>query len=434
MRRSLVVLGLLAVGAQSIAAGGRRCAASAAEGSDRSSSAVEFHGFLMGAVGARTTGKTTERGGTGEFVIGEERLRVEIGGGSRQGEARFLVKADALHDALTRESDLDVREAYVAATGGPLGLQLGREVVTWGVGDLFFISDVFPKDWESFFAGRPMEYLKLGVDGLRVHATSGRTDAQVLIIPFFAPDALPSPERFVLATGIPAGVELREGTVRQRVRDAELAARVSRRVAGFDVSLHGYRGYWRTPAVRLEDSLSAPVATRFYPRLSVFSVAAQRGVPAGVLSLEAGYYDSRSDRSGGDAAVANSQWRLLAGFQRQMWSDLTMGVQAYGERLQEYDAYRASLGPGPKPADELRLVGSARLTQFLAYNTWRLSLFAAYSPTDEDGFAQAEISHKLTDELSVAAVANLFSSRSRETFFGQLDGNDNVSLVGRYDF
>jgi hypothetical protein len=41
-------------------------------------------------------------------------------------------------------------------------------IITWGVGDLLFINDVFPKDWESFFSGRPPEYLKLGVDGALV--------------------------------------------------------------------------------------------------------------------------------------------------------------------------------------------------------------------------------------------------------------------------
>ncbi|MBI2840173.1 MAG: hypothetical protein HYX75_17795 [Acidobacteria bacterium] len=54
-----------------------------------------------------------------------------------------------------------------------------------GVGDLLFINDVFPKDWVSFFAGRPMEYLKVGVDGVRLRYTGSHVNGEILALPFF---------------------------------------------------------------------------------------------------------------------------------------------------------------------------------------------------------------------------------------------------------
>ena len=43
----------------------------------------------------------------------------------------------------------------------------------------------------------------------------------------------------------------------------------------------------------------------------------------------------------------------------------------------------------------------------------------AYSPTDEEGFVQPEISHRLSDKLNVALGANIFAAAHETTFFGQ---------------
>jgi hypothetical protein len=77
---------------------------------------------------------------------------------------------------------------------------------------------------------------------------------------------------------------------------------------------------------------------------------------------------------------------------------------------------------------------SARLTQLLRYQTWTLSVFAAYSPTDQDYFIQPEAAYKVTDKFSISGGANLFGGESHTTFFGQFDGSNNVFLNLRYDF
>src|SRR3989338_3350392 len=143
----------------------------------------KLHGFVLGAVSGRVTGARPPGGN--DFVLGEERLRFVLKG-----------KGDAFHDAGANKIHGDLREAYAGYAKGPADLRFGRQIVTWGVGDLFYINDVFPKDWESFFSGRPMEYLKLGVDGFRAQFFSKVLNADILVVPFFTPDNLPSSERF----------------------------------------------------------------------------------------------------------------------------------------------------------------------------------------------------------------------------------------------
>ena len=395
---------------------------------------VEIHGFLLGDTAIRTTGERPLKGEGGDFVLGEGRLRLDISGATGSGQSYFLVKGDLFHDAIAKEFKADLREGYVGYTTGPLDLRLGRQIITWGVGDLFFVNDVFPKDWESFFSGRPMEYLKPGIDGVRVRHSGRSLNVEFVAIPFFTPDNLPSASRFFFFDPFAAVPDQREEKPASRLANTEVALRVYRSLAGFDVSVYAYRGYWRTPGVRPDAQNSPASATRFYPQLSSYGASGQRGVLGGVLSLETGYYDSRQDRRGNDPAVPNSQWRFLAGYQRELAQDFTAGVQAYTELMEKHDAYRDSLPAGILRQDRIREVISTRLTKLLKYQTWTLSLFAAYSPADKDYFLQPEVSHKVIDSLNLSLGANVFGGKSEATFFGQFRKSDNVFFRVRFDF
>jgi hypothetical protein len=402
--------------------------------SETAASPIALHGCLLGIVSGRTTGEQPPGGDSGDFVLGEERVRFDLSGTTKSGAGIALVKLDLFHDAIDNSVDVDLREAYAGYTKGPLDVQLGRQIITWGVGDLFFIDDVFPKDWNSFFSGRPAEYLKLGVDAVRARYSADMMNGEFVVIPFFfTPDTLPSPERFIFFDPFAAVPNRREVLPASRLSNTELALRLYRQVWDFDVSLYAYRGFWRDPSARVDNPVSPATVTRFFPPLSVYGASAQRGLFAGVLSLEGGYYDSRQDRSGDDQTIPNSQWRLLAGYQRELWEDFVAGVQGYAEIMASYGAYRHALPAGMPPQDEFRGVGSIRLTQLLDYQTWRLSVFAAYSPTDADYFLQPEASYKLTDQLSVALGANIFAGQRPTTFFGQFERDDNVYARVRFD-
>jgi len=395
---------------------------------------VKVHGFVIGNLAVRSTGEKPPNGEGGAFVLGEERLRLDISGASNTGKVSFLVKGDVFHDAVAHRANGDLREGYVGYHTGPVDVRVGRQILTWGVGDLFFINDVFPKDWESFFSGRPMEYLKRGIDVFRAQYSSGALNVDLVATPFFRSDALPSPKRFFLHNpfpGLPSQGEVRPPA---RAENMEVAFRLYRSVSGFDVSLCGYRGFWRTPGIRASSDNGTPQAIRFYPRLAVLGASAQRNWLQGVISLEAGHYDSRDDRSGADPSTPNSQWRVLAGYQRQLGRELTANFQVYAEFMNRHEAYRRSLPPGSPLQDRVRGVFSVRLTQFLSYQSWKLSAFLAHSPTDNDYFLQPEISHRLTDRLSATLGANIFGGRRDTTFFGQMQKDNNVYLSARFDF
>lgn len=172
----------------------------------------------------------------------------------------------------------------------------------------------------------------------------------------------------------------------------------------------------------------------FFPKLSVYGASAQGRALDGVLSLEAGYYDSREDRSGTNPLIPNSQTRFLIGYQRQMWEDFTLGLQYYVEYMNDYSAYVSNQPSGFPKDRKYHDLTSVRLTQFLIHQTMRLSFFAFYSPSVGDYLLNPEIKYNFTDHIWSAIGANIFGGGKPWTQFGQLSKDDNVYLQVRYEF
>ncbi len=400
----------------------------------RSGVNVDINGFFLGNFAGRLTGQRPDGDESSGFLLAEERLRLDVSAWPEIMEASARVKGDFFHDAVSGEFDIDLREAYLDYSTGDFDFRLGRQIATWGVGDLIFINDVFPKDWESFFSGRPLEYLKIGVDGFRLRYSSNIINAVLFVIPFFEPDHLPTAARFSFFdpfVRVPAREE-KKPTV--TYENTEAALRLYRKISNIDVSLYAYRGFWRTPGIHPDNLVDPARVTAFYPALSVYGVSVQGRIFRGVFSFEAGYYDSRDDEDGDDPETANSQARFLGGYQRRIWRDADLEVQYYAEVMADYSAYRKSLPAGFPARREYRDVVTFRLDQLLAHQAWKISMICFYSPAEKDYLLQPLTTYKFSDSLAVTAGANIFGGKQNWTFFGQFDKNDNVYLSLRFDF
>jgi hypothetical protein len=168
--------------------------------------------------------------------------------------------------------------------------------------------------------------------------------------------------------------------------------------------------------------------TLFYPKLSVYGTSVQGPLLRGVAGFEFGYYDSLEDRSGTNPLIENASLKYLLGYDRELWTDFSVRVQYYLEQMLEYGAYKASLPPGAPEKKEVRHLLFLRLTRLLRYQTVELSLIGFYSPSDEDGMVNPQISYKISDRLSVVSGVNVFFGKRDFTLFGQLEKDDNLYL------
>ncbi len=401
----------------------------------------QLTGFIEGRGGVRTQNDPYQK----HASIGEARLQLEWE--KLWHKLLFRVRADFLYDEVLDRHEidlergtgwLDLREASVAFSPLEfLDVKAGRQVLTWGTGDLLFLNDLFPKDWQSYFTGRDVEYLKAPSDAIKVSAFTDLFNVDFVYTPRFDPDRYITGRRLSYYNGTLGRRAGRDAVVRADIpddwfEDDEFAARLHRTVDGWELAGYGYWGYWKSPAG--QDPLTGRAT---FPRLNVYGASARGTVAEGIANIEAAYYDSRDDRNGDDPLVSNDQFRFLVGYERdlpQIASDLKVGLQYYLEMRLDYDDYRRTLPPAAHMGDRCRHVLTFRITKLLMNQNLSLGLFAYYSPSDGDAYLRPRVSYKIDDHWLVEAGANVFFGTNETTFFGQFERNSNIFAALRYSF
>jgi len=402
---------------------------------------LNLTGFWEVRAGLRTQHDRYQR----QASLGETRLQLELE--HTAAAVTFKLTTDVLYDAVFDHHSprleegrglLDLREASVAFS--PLqfmDVKIGRQILTWGTGDLLFLNDLFPKDWQAFFIGRDVEYLKAPSDAVKVSLFSEVANLDFVYTPRFDADRFIRGRRISFFNGLLGRRSGRDAVVDAELpdrwfRDGEFAARLSRTFGGWELAGYGYAGYWKSPA-----GLRATTGDATFPRLSVWGGSVRGQLAGGIANFEAAYYDSRQDRSGVNPFVRNSEVRLLAGYERdlpQIAKDLTLGVQYYLEYMMEYDSYRRTLPAGSRAADEDRHVLTVRLSRLAMNQNLLVSLFVFYSPTDADAYLRPLVRYKIDDHWTVEVGGNVFFGANPFTFFGQFANNTNVYAALRYGF
>lgn len=397
---------------------------------------VELHGFVDSRYGMRMQNDPNK----GDKTL--EELRLQLHSVWYQDLFTATVRSDFLYDGVannhdrldleTGEGPVDLREANVQFTPADwMDVKAGRQILTWGTGDMLFVNDLFPKDWKSFFAGRDEEYLKAPSDALFMSFFPAFANIDVAYTPRLDADRFIDGERFSYWSGAAlTGNELQTDKPDEWLGDDEIAVRVYRNVGSYELALYGYDGFWKTP-----QGFDPVNGQNTFPKLSVYGASARGPLAGGIARLEGGYYDSRDDRNGTDPFVRNSEVRLLAGYEHEIVKDLTGSVQYYIEHMMNHDEYLAVYpGPAGTEADENRHVVTLRLTQMLMNQNLILSLFTYWSPTDQDGYIRPKASYKLTDRWLLETSAGFFFGKDDYTFFGQFEDNSNIALAARYSF
>lgn len=392
-----------------------------------------------------TTGFLEGRGGTrlhtdnheDQASIGELRLQIE--NQWQTDPATLRLTADFIYDDLENDTDIDLdrgdgwidlREANVLIHPASfVDVKVGRQILTWGTGDLVFINDLFPKDFVSFFIGRDSEYLKAPSDAARISLFSRAINLDIAYTPRFDADRFVSGERLSYFNNGLGRITGQDAIITPEFpQNDETAIRVFRNFKNFEVAAYFYDGYWKSPVGQTTNGKS------FFPELSVWGVSLRGQLKGGILSTELGYYDSRDDPDGGNPLVPNSEWRYLVGYEREVLHEFTVGFQYYAERINDYDAFRKSQPVSSRHDDRTRHVVTARLTKLAFNQNLLLSAFNFWSPNQEDGYLRLNAAYKLTDAWRTEIGSNHFYGNSESSFFGQLKDNSNIFVSMRRSF
>jgi len=389
---------------------------------------IEVHGFYEIRSGYRLRKDKYEK----DMSIMENRLQLDLSSYPDWGDLK--VKGDVFGDLVAEEVDFDLREANIFVS--PLDfmdIKAGRQILTWGTGDLIFINDLFPKDWQSFFIGRDNEYLKAPSDALKGSLFGDLANLDIVYTPKFDPDRHIDGSRLSYWSSDLNRLAGEDAVIRtdkpvRWFRDSELAARLYKNIDNYEFALYGYRGYWKSPGGQ-----NVAMSQAIFPDLNVYGASIRGTIGKGIGNLEVGYYESADDLSGKNDLIDNSQMRYLIGYTQEVGKDFTAGLQYYVEQMLDYSQYKSNLMSGPA-RDRDRHLMTLRLTKLLMNQNLRCSLFTYFSPSDKDVHIRPNINYKLNDNLALEIGGNIFFGDYPNTFFGQFRNNTNVYTGLRYSF
>lgn len=362
--------------------------------------------------------------------------RVQLQADYTFSASKVSFRGDVYYDGVKESLESQVRELYWQGNLGFLGeagqkfdLKVGQQILTWGTGDYLFLNDMFPKDYQSFFAGRDDDYLKAPSLSAKLSGYFDWINVDVVVTPEFEPDNGINGEYFSFFNPMTGENLANEFSVADdnTPDDAEYALRLYRTFAGTELALYGYKGYTKLPEAA--DTLGRPL----YSELTVTGFSAMRTVGPGIGKLEYAFHDGE-DTAGDNPLVPNDQSRLLVGYEQELVANLTGSVQWYTEFNHDYDA-RIEASPWPQyEAEERRHVVTTQLRYQALQQTLVLHAFNFYSPTDEDGFLRFRATYSPVDTWQVSGGVNLFYGDAPHTFYNQFRDGSNVYASFRYFF
>ncbi len=374
-------------------------------GDEDSFSSTQISGFLEARSGIRLQNDNHQK----KASINELRLKTELAHSFESFDIKF--NADFVADSVadkqaldlqTGHGFMDLRELYINfSPKDNIDLKIGRQIMTWGTGDLVFINDLFSKDWRSFFNGRDTQYLKAPSDAIKTSLYFNVFNLDAVYIPKYNSDRFINGERlsYQNSTNLPMQAKLPDN-------DSELSMRAYRSFGAAETALYYYQGHTKSPA-----GFNQKANKAVFPKLKVYGASIRKPLAKGIFNAEIGYRQLSTPQDASIIYSKDNEWRALLGFEQEIAKELTASVQYYVEVRKNQDN---------------RHLTTLRLQKQMMQQKLQLSVFNFYSPNQKDGYLRLNASYKYNDDLKLEIGSNAFYGNSNQGFFSQFKDNNNL--------
>jgi len=398
---------------------------------------LDINGFVETRIGTRIKNDPQQK----DMSIGE--LRAQLETEKDFEEITFTMVTDMVIDPVldsytpdleSGKGIIDLRQFNILfSPTDNTDVKLGRQILTWGTGDLLFINDLFAKDFNSFFIGRDDEYLKAPTDAIKVSIFSDKINTDLIYVPKFNADRYIDGKRISYFDPASRRFKGRDNPIEvdtpdQWFDDDELTLRLYGTIDNMEAAIYYYHGFWKSPA-----GMDTESGKSTFPKLQVLGASLRTPLFKGITSLEAGYY--KSDQAAQtDPLSNNSEFRLLIGHQKEIAKEFTLTIQYQLIHKLNYTDYLTHL---PENAIKQKINHNTitlRLTKLMLQQNLTLSLFNFYSPSDEDGYLRLQSHYKITDDLKSTVGLNYFYGDESHTFYSQFENASNVYTAIRYEY
>lgn len=341
----------------------------------------------------------------------------------------FNLNVELLHDQLLDKTDFNIYQmSFLVPFDNGTDVKIGRQVITWGTGDLLFLNDLFSKDWQSFFSGREDTYLKPPVDAIRTSFYGSSFNLDLALLPEFEADNIPTGERYSFFLPGQGLVQPQPILTAQKETGPEISARLFANKNGIEWAIYAYSGFFKSPS-QIDE-----FGTLGFNKMSALGASIRMPLAGGLFNSEVVVYQSKDDKAGTDPFVANGQSRYLIGFETEIANELTMGVQAYLEKTADHQALLNNLLTSQLAPKENRTMLTLRLTQQALQQKLLNSLMMFYSPSDNDYYLRYSTRYNITDHWKIIVGLNWLNGKDEQTFLAQMQDNSNLFFRVHYNF
>lgn len=402
-----------------------------------SKNGFEFTGFLELEQGIDVDkgGPSRKHNDNNDWVMANRRLRLQTSKVNDNGG--LYIKLDTVRDDISEKTNIELREARISYTLlKNVDLNIGKQVNTWGVGDLIFINDLFPKNWIANFNGSDTEQMKLSGSSIRISSYFSNSSFDIVYHPKFTPDKTPTGYYFSVYNPNSNSIvkysnEDSSYKSESRENSGEVSSMLKFNFSGHELAFYGYHGFYKSPkGLKIDDGQ----LVSYHPRLNVYGLSYEGQVGPGILTFESGLYNSIEDSDGKNRLIENSLVKGLVGYRLDFSESLSFGLQWYQEYMLNYDEYKLSISSARYRKKKAQNTYTARLTLKLMQETLFFNVFCYLRPEDRDSFVKMEVSKKVDNNLLLIFGSNIFTGnrnyKSRE--FGMLKGDSNIFGRIRY--
>lgn len=320
---------------------------------------------------------------------------------------QLKVKSNARYDGITKQSTLKMRELALTVNFADsdmalikdtllanTSLVIGRQSLSWGVGDFLFINDIYAKNWSAFFDGSDIQYLKQPNDALKLSYFADSVSIDFVYQPSTNTDQLVNHESLLLPA-TPDG-----STTNARIYFSHGKA---------DYAVYASDGYSPSPE---------QVGNEFsYHKLRTLGFSGVMPLYNGLFKFEAG----KHWRRGNLTPNKKTQTRFLFGYEQELIPRLNLSLQGYIEHDSTPSTYNH------------RQVVTAQFNYLSEDSAWQSQLMFFHSPNHYDSYIRYSTNLRYSDAFSLSFGANILTG-NEQSFFGRLGQQDNAFVRATYYF
>ncbi len=344
------------------------------------------------------------------------------------------LKGEIWHDLVLSESKLNFRELSLSfSMGNNTDVKIGRQISTWGTGDLVFLNDQFPKDWQGYFNGRDDNYIKAAANALRIQNYNEWADIDLIWTPKFTPDDYINGERLsffssIARENIGGTNQINAEEPKSKLANGEIALRLSKNVSGTELSVYAYKGFDKRPLGATEEFRPT------HHKRNLYGASVRGAIAGGLYNMEIIQENALEDSNGRNPLVNNSLQKYLIGYESEWLPKLNVSFQYYIERILNYDEMMAVSFAPEFEAPKYRRWLTNRVRYQALQDKLTINLFSFFSISEDEYFLRWNANYRHDDNWSYTAGINLIDGKEAHTFFNQFHLASNAYLRVRYNF